>query len=141
MLSALILTQRGYPAVQLALQPVNQRLVRPGPLVLRTDLRKLPAPRRPFPGILTSAASSGTINVLTQVDVPAQAGDFSAPEQSRISPFFRGRARLGISKVSGSPQGGRTVPFLFLCPEPEIIFRKGARGPGPADPAPRTTST
>ena len=44
MLSALILTQRGYPAVQLALQPVNQRLVRPGPLVLRTDLRKLPAP-------------------------------------------------------------------------------------------------
>ena len=44
MLSALILTQRGYPAVQLALQPVNQRLVRPGPLVLTTDLRKLPAP-------------------------------------------------------------------------------------------------
>ena len=44
MLSALILTQRGYPAVQLALQPVNQRLVRPGPLVLRTGLLKLPAP-------------------------------------------------------------------------------------------------
>ena len=44
MLSALILTQRGYPAVQLALQPVHQRLVRPGPLVLRTGLLKLPAP-------------------------------------------------------------------------------------------------
>ena len=44
MLSALILTQRGYPAVQLALQPVNQRLVRPGPLVLRTGLLKLPTP-------------------------------------------------------------------------------------------------
>ena len=44
MLSALILTQRGYPAVQLALQPVYQRLVRPGPLVLRSGLLKLPAP-------------------------------------------------------------------------------------------------
>ena len=44
MLSALILTQRGYPAVQLAPQPVNQRLVRPGPLVLRTGLLKLPTP-------------------------------------------------------------------------------------------------
>ena len=44
MLSALILTERGYPAVQLASQPVNQRFVQPGPLVLRSDLRKLPAP-------------------------------------------------------------------------------------------------
>ena len=44
MLSALILTQRGYPAVQLALQPAYQRLVRPGPLVLRSGLLKLPTP-------------------------------------------------------------------------------------------------
>ena len=44
MLSALILTERGYPAVQLAPQPVDQRFVHPGPLVLRTDLRKFPAP-------------------------------------------------------------------------------------------------
>ena len=40
MLSALILTERGYPAVQLAPQPVNQRFVQPGPLVLRSDLLK-----------------------------------------------------------------------------------------------------
>ena len=44
MLSALILTQRGYPAVRLAPQQVHQRLVRPGPLVLRSVLLKLPAP-------------------------------------------------------------------------------------------------
>ena len=44
MLSALILTQRGYPAVQLAPQPVCQRLVRPGPLVLESELLKYPAP-------------------------------------------------------------------------------------------------
>ena len=44
MLSALILTTRGYPAVQLAPQPVHQRCVHPGPLVLRTDLRKFPTP-------------------------------------------------------------------------------------------------
>ena len=44
MLSALILTQRGYPAVQLAPQPVYQRLVRPGPLVLRSVLLKFPTP-------------------------------------------------------------------------------------------------
>ena len=44
MLSALIRTQRGYSAVQLAPQPIYQRLVRPGPLVLRSGLRKLPTP-------------------------------------------------------------------------------------------------
>ena len=44
MLSALILTERGYPAVQLAPQPVNQRFVQPGPLVLRSDLRRLHTP-------------------------------------------------------------------------------------------------
>ena len=38
MLSALILTERGYPAVQPAPQPVNQRFVQPGPLVLRSDI-------------------------------------------------------------------------------------------------------
>ena len=44
MLSALILTERGYPAVQLAPQPVNQRFVQPGPLVLRSGLLKLLSP-------------------------------------------------------------------------------------------------
>ena len=44
MLSALIHSQRSYPAVQLALQPVHQRLVQSGPLVLRSGPLKLPAP-------------------------------------------------------------------------------------------------
>ncbi len=44
MLSALILTERGYPAVQLAPQPVNQRFVQLGPLVLKSDLRRLHTP-------------------------------------------------------------------------------------------------
>ena len=44
MLSVLISAQLSYPAVQLAPQPVHQRLVHPGPLVLRTDPRKLLAP-------------------------------------------------------------------------------------------------
>ena len=44
MLSALILTERGYPAVRLAPQPVRQRFVRPGPLVLRTASLKSRTP-------------------------------------------------------------------------------------------------
>ena len=44
MLSALIRTRRGYPAVRLAAQPVDRRSVQHGPLVLRTGLLKLPAP-------------------------------------------------------------------------------------------------
>ena len=44
MLSALIRSQRSYPAVQLTPQLVHQRLVQPGPLVLRSDPRKLPTP-------------------------------------------------------------------------------------------------
>ena len=44
MLSALIHSQHSYPAVQLALQPVHQRLVQSGPLVLRSGPLKLPTP-------------------------------------------------------------------------------------------------
>ena len=44
MLSALILTERGYPAMLLAEQLVHQRFVQPGPLVLRSDLLKYPTP-------------------------------------------------------------------------------------------------
>ena len=44
MLSALIPTARGYPAMRLAPQPVNQRCVKHGPLVLVPDPRKSPTP-------------------------------------------------------------------------------------------------
>src|SRR5574344_3013194 len=44
MLSALILPRLRYPAVRLAAQPVNQRSVHHGPLVLVTAPRKTPAP-------------------------------------------------------------------------------------------------
>ena len=44
MLSALISTGRGYPAVRLAPQPVHRWSVRPGPLVLRSAPLKPPAP-------------------------------------------------------------------------------------------------
>lgn len=40
MLSAVILSERGYPAVPLVRQLVYQRFVRPGPLVLGTDFLK-----------------------------------------------------------------------------------------------------
>ena len=44
MLSALIRSQRSYPALHWAAQPVHQRLVQPGPLVLRSAPRKYPTP-------------------------------------------------------------------------------------------------
>ena len=44
MLSAVIPSTRSYPAVPLARQLVHQRCVQPGPLVLRSDLVKFPAP-------------------------------------------------------------------------------------------------
>ena len=44
MLSALILTGLGYPAVRLAAQLVRRRSVRHGPLVLVADPRKTPTP-------------------------------------------------------------------------------------------------
>ena len=44
MLSALIPSERSYPAMQLAPQLVHQRFVHSGPLVLGIDLRKSPAP-------------------------------------------------------------------------------------------------
>ncbi|SVA53782.1 uncharacterized protein METZ01_LOCUS106636 [marine metagenome] len=44
MLSALITSRHGYPAMLLAEQPVHQRSVLPGPLVLGKALLKSPAP-------------------------------------------------------------------------------------------------
>ena len=44
MLSALIASRRGYPAMLLAEQPVHQRSVLLGPLVLEKALLKFPAP-------------------------------------------------------------------------------------------------
>src|SRR5665811_1365455 len=44
MLSALIRSRRGYPAMLLAEQPANQRSVQHGPLVLVSELRNSPAP-------------------------------------------------------------------------------------------------
>ena len=44
MLSAVIRAERGYPAMPLARQQEHQRFVHSGPLVLRTDLLKYPAP-------------------------------------------------------------------------------------------------
>ena len=44
MLSALIPSERSYPAVLLAEQLVDQRFVHLGPLVLETDLLKYPTP-------------------------------------------------------------------------------------------------
>src|SRR3990170_3181572 len=44
MLSALIRSARSYPALHLAAQPVHQRYVHPGPLVLGTAPLNAPAP-------------------------------------------------------------------------------------------------
>jgi hypothetical protein len=44
MLSAVIPSEHGYPAMQLALQLAHQRFVQPGPLVLRSASLKLPTP-------------------------------------------------------------------------------------------------
>ncbi len=44
MLSAFLRSEHGYPAVPLARQPVHQRFVRPGPLVLRTASLKFQTP-------------------------------------------------------------------------------------------------
>jgi hypothetical protein len=44
MLSAVIPSARSYPAMRLASQPVHQRCVHPGPLVLGTDPLKTPTP-------------------------------------------------------------------------------------------------
>src|ERR1700744_4585179 len=44
MLSAVISSAHSYPAVPLARQPVHQRCVHPGPLVLRTALLTSPTP-------------------------------------------------------------------------------------------------
>src|SRR5271154_734789 len=44
MLSSVIPSVHGYPAMRLAPQPVHQKNVRPGPLVLRTAPLKYPSP-------------------------------------------------------------------------------------------------
>ena len=60
--SAVILSERSYPAVPLAGQLVHQRLVLQGPLVLKKNPRKIPTPTadRDRPGSRRSEPSSRT---------------------------------------------------------------------------------
>ena len=60
--SAVIRSQRSYPAVPLAGQLVHQRLVLPGPLVLKKNPLRIPAPTadRDRPGSRRSEPSSRT---------------------------------------------------------------------------------
>ena len=46
MLSALIRSERSYSAMHLAAQPINQRFVQHGPLVLVSDLLKSQRPQQ-----------------------------------------------------------------------------------------------
>ena len=46
MLSAVIRSELSYSAMQLAPQPIHQRFVHTGPLVLNVDLLKFPAPTK-----------------------------------------------------------------------------------------------
>ena len=46
MLSAVIRSERSYPAMRLAPQPVHQRFVHTGPLVLSADLLRFPTPTK-----------------------------------------------------------------------------------------------
>ena len=94
MLSALILTGLGYPAVQLAPQPVRQRSVRPGPLVLRTDLLKSPAPttdrdrtvsRRSEPSSRATLIGEQP-NPWDDIEVPNRSVDLSSWERSACYP-------------------------------------------------------
>ena len=67
MLSALIHSRRGYPAVRLAAQPVNRRSVHHGPLVLVAAPRKTPTPTidRDRTVSRRSEPSSGGISLLS----------------------------------------------------------------------------
>ena len=62
MLSAVILSERSYPAMPLAEQLVHQRFVLQGPLVLKKDPFNIPAPTedRDRPGSRRSEPSSRT---------------------------------------------------------------------------------
>src|SRR3982751_737807 len=62
MLSALILSEQSYPALPLTRQLEHQRFVRPGPLVLRSEPLKSPAPtvNKDGTGVPRSEPSSRT---------------------------------------------------------------------------------
>ena len=122
MLSALILTERGYPAVRLAPQPVRQRFVRPGPLVLRTDLRRLPTPttdrdrtvsRRSEPSSrATLIGEQPNPWNLLDIEVPNRSVDLSSWERSACYP------RSTFYPMSDGPPMRNhriTLPYFRTC--------------------------
>ena len=77
MLSALILSRLGYPAVLLAEQPVRQWPVRHGPLVLMPNPRKFLRPQQ----IETELSHDGA-----DIEVPNHSVDMSSWEGSACYP-------------------------------------------------------
>ena len=123
MLSAVILSERGYPAVPLVGQLVDQRFVRPGPLVLGTGFLKL----------LTRAADrdrtvsrmylphycghrlylhpiSGGRRVMGLIDLPCGRRPISSIEQNRGSRY--GDQPTLATRMLFDIRNGKTVSYL-----------------------------
>src|ERR1035441_5127370 len=105
MLSALIPSEHSYPAVLLAKQPVHQRFVQPGPLVLRSALLKSPAP------------TADTIRTVSRRSKPSSR---TALMGEQPNPWERLHPQDATSRHRGAKPGrrcGLLGPISLLSPE------------------------
>src|SRR5579863_508101 len=105
MLSALIPSEHSYPAVLLAEQPVHQRFVQPGPLVLRSALLKSPAP------------TADTIRTVSRRSKPSSR---TALMGEQPNPWERLHPQDATSRHRGAKPGrrcGLLGPISLLSPE------------------------
>ena len=121
MLSALILTGLGYPAVQLAPQPVRQRSVRPGPLVLRTDLLKSPAPTTDRDRTVSRRSEPSSRATL----IGEQPNPWDLLQPQDVTSRHRGAKPLRRSELLGA--------ISLLSPEYLLSFERRPFHPEPPD--------
>src|SRR5881409_3670264 len=121
MLSAVIQSAHSYPAVPLARQPVHQRCVHPGPLVLGTAPRKSPVPTvdRDRPVSRRSKPSSRT----TLIGEQPNPWELLHPQD--VMSRHRGAKPLR--------RYGRSVVISLLSPEYLLSVERWPSHPGPPD--------
>ena len=145
MLSALIRSRHSYPAVQLTPQPEHQRSVIPGPLVLRNDPIKYPAPaedkdrtvsRRSEPNSRTTLIGSACYPQSTFYPL---SNDDSTFHRWITRPCFRNcSTRRSYSKAHFYPYALHTIANRAECTFGLLRYSLGGNRPSQTDPLTRS---
>src|SRR3546814_19833026 len=113
MLSAVIPSAHSYPAVPLARQPVHQRCVHPGPLVLGTDPLNSPTPTADRDRTVSRSSKLSSRTTLNG-EQPYPWDLLPPPDVMRRHRGAKPPRRWGLLVIGGEVSRGRAVQWMLV---------------------------